>query len=205
MAHKILETEQSPNSPLSFLVWLFRFGAWTLDRNLDSGLSKNDALIINTRLRPAVDKIKEFTDDGELNPWLKSWQFLNLVAKLSYTFSLCLNFCFDFWSCFAFVLYWKFDLGLTIAQHLVHFSLTVQSIESFDWHPCRQKVFLFSLISTQSIYIIMAAKTQTFLVILHVILFISKASKGDKKLANGPAISKLLMHFWSFYICFSKD
>ena len=50
----------------------------------------------------------------------------------------------------------------------------------------------------------MAAKTQTFLVILHLILFISKASKGDKQLANGPAISKLLMQFFVFLHLFLK-
>ena len=58
---------------------------------------------------------------------------------------------------FGYVLLWylKFDLGLTIAQHLVHFSLTVQSIERFDCHPTsRQKSFfsLFSYISTQSLH-----------------------------------------------------
>ena len=39
LAHKILETTQSPNSPFPFWICLFGFGAWTLDWDLDSGLS----------------------------------------------------------------------------------------------------------------------------------------------------------------------
>ena len=41
MAHKILETAQSPNSTSLFRIWLFGFGleACTLDWDLDSGLS----------------------------------------------------------------------------------------------------------------------------------------------------------------------
>ena len=39
VAHEILVTAQSPNSPFPFWICLFGFGAWALDRDFDSGLS----------------------------------------------------------------------------------------------------------------------------------------------------------------------
>ena len=102
-------------------------------------------------------------------------------------------------------LYLRFDLGLTITQHLVQFSITAQSIESSIAIREGRKVFFFTfLLYTQSTYIIMAAKSQTFLIILHVILFITKLSKGDQEWAKGIARSKLLINFLVFFTLLSQ-
>ena len=50
MAHKILEAAQSTNS-------LFGFGAWTLDRDLDSGLSLTKSKILSLPRLLTVNRI----------------------------------------------------------------------------------------------------------------------------------------------------